>query len=228
MLQSAPVAGAVNSAATATSSGAQPNPRTIQRVWLAFQHIRQIKDKPSSISKEQFANAVMDVMGMSAAIATAAGASSGLAGALTAAINRKVAPTSITIGTSVTPPGTTPDAQLHQLLTGMVERNLGDVGGIKSDLENWFDTAMDRLSGVYKRWTQLLSFFIAFALAIVLNVDSVTIAKAVGTADPRGEPESADQSRRRRFGSSERRRGFIEAPRPISANRLATRVSCET
>jgi hypothetical protein len=143
--------GVVNSSATATSSGVQSNPRTIQRVWLAFQHIRQIKEKPSYVSKEQFANALMDITGMSAAIATAAGTPGGLAGALTTAINKKVAPASTTTGTSITPSGSTPDAQIHQLLTGMVERNLGDAGKIKSDLENWFDTAMDRLSGVYKR-----------------------------------------------------------------------------
>jgi hypothetical protein len=38
---------------------------------------------------------------------------------------------------------------------------------------------MDRLSGVYKRWTQLLSFLIALALAVLLNIDGIVIAKAV-------------------------------------------------
>lgn len=43
----------------------------------------------------------------------------------------------------------------------------------------WFDNAMDRFSGVYKRWLQIVSLLIAFVLAAVLNVDTITIAQTL-------------------------------------------------
>jgi hypothetical protein len=43
-------------------------------------------------------------------------------------------------------------------------------------IENWFNDAMDRLSGTYKRKAQLASFFIGLILALLLNVDSILAA----------------------------------------------------
>lgn len=43
----------------------------------------------------------------------------------------------------------------------------------------WFDNAMDRLSGVYKRWLQIVSLVIAFLLTAGLNVDTITIAQTL-------------------------------------------------
>jgi hypothetical protein len=39
----------------------------------------------------------------------------------------------------------------------------------------WFDNAMDRVSGWYKRWTQLIGFIIALILAAALNIDAVEV-----------------------------------------------------
>jgi hypothetical protein len=43
-------------------------------------------------------------------------------------------------------------------------------------IETWFNDAMDRLSGTYKRRAQLTAFIIGFVLALILNVDSIFIA----------------------------------------------------
>jgi hypothetical protein len=43
-------------------------------------------------------------------------------------------------------------------------------------LETWFNDAMDRLSGTYKRKTQFVAFLIGFFLAVFLNVDTINIA----------------------------------------------------
>jgi hypothetical protein len=44
-------------------------------------------------------------------------------------------------------------------------------------VETWFNNSMGRLSGWYKRRSQIIAFFIGLALAIFLNIDSVAIAK---------------------------------------------------
>jgi hypothetical protein len=46
-------------------------------------------------------------------------------------------------------------------------------------LETWFNDAMDRLSGVYKRRSQLMAFGIGFILAAFLNVDSIFVATSL-------------------------------------------------
>jgi len=52
-----------------------------------------------------------------------------------------------------------------------------DVTVFKTNLENWFDDTMDRVSGWYKRRTQLFMLIIGFILAVCFNVDSINIAK---------------------------------------------------
>jgi len=44
------------------------------------------------------------------------------------------------------------------------------------ELAAWFDNAMDRLSGAYKRKTQLVSFLVALILSATLNIDSIRVA----------------------------------------------------
>jgi len=49
----------------------------------------------------------------------------------------------------------------------------------RHNLEGWYDSAMDRLVGWYKRKAQLVAFLIGLTLALILNVDSLTIAQAM-------------------------------------------------
>jgi len=47
----------------------------------------------------------------------------------------------------------------------------------QKEIETWFDRSMDRASGVYKRNTQLLCFFLGFAIAIMFNLDSLFLVQ---------------------------------------------------
>jgi len=47
----------------------------------------------------------------------------------------------------------------------------------RANVEGWFDGVMDRLSGWYKRKSQYVALIIGLILAIILNVDSITLAK---------------------------------------------------
>lgn len=51
-----------------------------------------------------------------------------------------------------------------------------DLNKARLNLESWFDAGMDRVSGWYKRSTQIIVFFIAFGIAAILNVDAIGIA----------------------------------------------------
>ena len=52
---------------------------------------------------------------------------------------------------------------------------------LKSQIENWFDSVMDRASGWYKRKIQKISLAIGIALAISLNVDAIHITEVLWT-----------------------------------------------
>ena len=49
----------------------------------------------------------------------------------------------------------------------------------RKNVETWFNDSMDRLSGWYKRKTQLIAFAIGIVLALLLNVDSINIATSL-------------------------------------------------
>lgn len=71
------------------------------------------------------------------------------------------------------------DAQLKQLLEGIVDRTAGQADAMRNELAIWFDNAMDRVSGAYKRKTQLYLFLIALAMTLVLNVDAIQLASVL-------------------------------------------------
>jgi hypothetical protein len=109
--------------------------------------------KPSYICPKQFAAALVDVVGLTQDASVAD---------MKAKIDAEVK-----------------DPQLNKVLNGMAERAGGKIDGIRDDLAVWFNNGMDRVSGVYKRKTQLWSFVIALFLTIFLNIDTVKIAHAL-------------------------------------------------
>jgi len=59
------------------------------------------------------------------------------------------------------------------LLIGNAEN---DIKKLQGNIEEWFDNAMARVSGWYKRRTQTITFIVALIFSVGLNVDTFTIA----------------------------------------------------
>jgi hypothetical protein len=72
-----------------------------------------------------------------------------------------------------------PPGQVRDFLTRTVGRTAGDAAKLHTEIASWFDTSMDRVSGTYKRKSQLISFLVALVLAAVLNIDVVQAGKAL-------------------------------------------------
>ena len=47
---------------------------------------------------------------------------------------------------------------------------------LRENLEGWFNDAMDRFTGWYKRWTRQISFAVAVVVVVVANADTITLA----------------------------------------------------
>lgn len=71
------------------------------------------------------------------------------------------------------------DEQLRTMLQGMYVRAAGDINHLHLQVSDWFDDAMDRVSGTYKRRAQLLSFLVALAICILFNIDSVHLFRSL-------------------------------------------------
>ncbi len=118
------------------------------------------KNLPSYIDPKQFASALMDVLSLWPAPGNMPTAED-----LQKAVDTRV------------PQSTYP--QINQLLTGIIRRTNGDLTKINSELAGWFDNAMSRLSGLYKRYTQVIAFLCAFVICGIVNADSLLVAQRV-------------------------------------------------
>jgi hypothetical protein len=133
-----------------------------------------IRTLPAYIDPSQFARALLDVTRLSAAwagdaAATPPGAPPGRA-SLDAAI------------TAIANP------QIRDFIKDLSDRTQGDINAIESEVAAWFDGAMDRVSGEFKRWTQAATFAIALASAVFFNIDSIRVGEALWA-----HPAIADQ-----------------------------------
>jgi hypothetical protein len=71
------------------------------------------------------------------------------------------------------------DEQIRALLQKLHQKAMGDVDAFQHELAMWFDQAMGKVSGVYKKQSQIWCFIIAFALAVGFNIDSVHLFKTL-------------------------------------------------
>lgn len=127
---------------------------------------------PSYISAENFSLALTDVMRTAQAGADAATqvtsyidtAQKALGGANTAQKG----------STSIGP------ETLNVIKTFWTEAN-GDFVSFRGGLEQWYNDAMDRVSGWYKRRTQFTMFIIGLLMAAAFNINTIEIAKKIST-----------------------------------------------
>lgn len=111
---------------------------------------KDLNHPPSYIEPVQFAEALMDILAINQNS--------------TEDVKQKIT-------TKVT------DLQLREFLIGLAQRTGGDVAKFRSGLAQWFDNAMDRVSGTYKRKTQLWAFAIALIMAGSMNVNSIDVGR---------------------------------------------------
>jgi hypothetical protein len=150
---------------------------------------------PSYIPARNFALALMDL-----ALPGTASQPSGAAGATQPAAS--ATSPSVVINNAVTPPAAAsaapapnPVAALRsailnsnvlnrntrQALVALIDAAGDDIVQVRQNIESWFNTAMDRVSGWYKRRTQLVLFCLALIVAGAVNVDTVTIVNSLST-----------------------------------------------
>jgi len=126
---------------------------------------------PSYIPSRNFALALMDI------VLPAQGATtSGAAGAVAATPNAA----DVVAFRSAVASIQGNDTVKRALLT-LIDAAGNDIAQVRTNIEQWFDSTMDRVSGWYKRRKQFWIFVIGLIVALVMNVSTVTVATALWT-----------------------------------------------
>lgn len=69
------------------------------------------------------------------------------------------------------------DSYLKRAVTPLIEAAGTDFKRAQKNIEDWYNAAMDRVSGWYKRRTQIVIAVMGFAIAGAFNIDSFAIAR---------------------------------------------------
>lgn len=69
--------------------------------------------------------------------------------------------------------------QLRQTLQTLLAASDGTVAGFQAEIGGWFDGAMERLGGWYKRYTQVIGLIAALAVAAILNADALHVTQVI-------------------------------------------------
>lgn len=94
--------------------------------------------------------------------------------------------------------------EVQRVLLTAIDTAQGDINKAQENIEKWFDSTMERVSGWYKRSTQLIIFLIGFTLAVAMNVDTIAVAnylykneavRAVIVAQAEKATENSDSSK---------------------------------
>jgi hypothetical protein len=70
---------------------------------------------------------------------------------------------------------------LQSALDAFEMKAKGDLNMLQRELENWFNSSMDRVSGWYKRRTQAIVVSHGLVAAVAVNADSIYIARRLST-----------------------------------------------
>lgn len=152
------------------------------------------RSKPAYIPTNTFVLTLLDVLGTRAAAAPAGGAAPASAAA--------TLPTSVAdLQTALQNAGI--DANVKKALMALVADAGGDFEKAKKNIGDWFDSGMDRVTGWYKRWSQMVLIVAGLIVAALLGVDSIDIGRALWM-DPVLREATADAAEQ-----------FVEARRPL-------------
>jgi len=136
---------------------------------------------PSYIPAENFVMALLDVVPATVQPATQA-ATGALPTAQPAAVQQDAVAMLASLRAAAQKLAADPNMdKVGKPLVSMLDAAGNDVVKLKKSLADWYNSAMDRVSGWYKYRTQQILFVIGFALAISLNADPIKIVKQLST-----------------------------------------------
>jgi hypothetical protein len=89
-----------------------------------------------------------------------------------------------------------PDCNIRDVLLAQIVAANGDLDKLRNGVATWYDSAMDRVSGLYKRDMKFISVIVGILLAIAFNADSVNVTRALWQ-DPKLRADMVEVARKK-------------------------------
>ena len=67
------------------------------------------------------------------------------------------------------------DTKVQRMVLSALDTANGDLAKAQQSLQKWFDSAMDRVSGRYRRRTSIVLFAVGLIISIAINVDTIDV-----------------------------------------------------
>jgi hypothetical protein len=80
--------------------------------------------------------------------------------------------------------GLPPAMAARRSLLALIDQAEGRLETLQESIEDWFDAEMGRVSGWYKRWAQAVLLVVGFVVAILANVDTVSVTHTLWVNAP--------------------------------------------
>jgi len=128
----------------------------------SYEEAKASKQLPSYIPSKNFALALMDIAVRGRDATSAIESSAGSAPLSISAVRQNVS----RIG----------NPAVQRVVLSAIDLSGGSFERAQQSIEDWFDSAMDRVSGWYKHRTQRILIFTGIIVAMIANVDTIRIA----------------------------------------------------
>lgn len=119
-------------------------------------------DLPSYIPARSFALAVLDMAARGRDTTSADAAGSNATVMSIATIRQNIA----LLGNS----------KVQRVILAAIDTSEGELSKVQAAIETWFNSSMDRVSGWYKRRSQIILILVGVAMAAIVNVDTMRLA----------------------------------------------------
>jgi len=74
---------------------------------------------------------------------------------------------------------TLPEGSAREAILGFLDAANGDLAQARVGVEHWFNAAMDHVTGLYRQRMRWVTLFVAFAVTLVLGVDTFALADSL-------------------------------------------------
>ena len=132
---------------------------------------KKTRNLPSYIPARNFALALMDIV-----LPGQANTPSGAAGA---AASPAIPPAGTPNPTLRDAIGNLGNTEVMRALTTLVDAAGNDASKARENIEAWYNSAMERVTGWYKRRTQLITLVLGLGVVIAINADTIAISTSL-------------------------------------------------
>lgn len=148
----------------------------IDGLYIGDYSPKKASNLPSYIPSRLFALTVMDLLKPASAHSTA-GAADATVAASDGMANAGEGLSGLRSAVSLSE-----NATVKRALLPLIDAAGNDALRARQNIEDWFNGSMDRVSGWYKRRTQIIIGSVALLVALLMNVDTVSIARYLSTS----------------------------------------------